>query len=309
MIHVSQMLTQVDEARMNSHLLYIARHPLPFRKVNYTIPGRSVPTLEETDRYIVTQLTGYGYCVGREPCLVKPFGRDLHKPKRHQYAPPPPDSPAYTVFNLYGHKTGQRIPDEIILLLAHKDSQSWIDSPGAYDNGVGTVALLELARLLATYPTKRTVRFLFCNEEHTPWTSITAARRARERNDHLISVINLDSLGGKSDEAIAEEKKTNVTLYTEPQGKRVADLIAEVNLYYAIGLEQESYQRPAPGDDDGSFVRAGYGCAVCNIGSYPYADRQYHLEGDTPDRVDIANVRMATQATLAAVLHIDKHGI
>lgn len=309
MTHVHQMLAQVDAGRMYDHLFYIAQDPLPYRKVNYSVPGRGVHTLQQTDEFIVAQLTSHGYSVEREPCVVKPYGRDLHKAKHHQYASPPPDTPTSKVFNLYAHKAGQQIPNEIILLLAHKDSQSWIDSPGAYDNAVGTVALLELARLLAASPTKRTVRFLFCNEEHTPWTSVTAAHKARERNDHLISIINLDSLGGKSDEVIASGKKTNVTLYTEPEGKRVADLMAEVNRRYAIGLVQESYKRPAPGDDDGSFIRAGYACAVCNMGSYPYADSQYHLEGDTPDRVDMANVRMATQATLAAVLYIDEHGI
>ncbi len=82
--------------------------------------------------------------------------------------------------------------------------------------------------------------------------------------------------------------------------------MAEVNNLYNIGLVQTSVQRPQPGDDDGSFVKSGYGCAIANLGSFPYADAEYHLTGDVAERVDTVNVRMATQATLAAVLHLDR---
>lgn len=306
--HIPELLAELDEQRMWGDLLYIAEDPLPFRKANHCLPGHDKNTLQETDVFVTNRLAACGYQVERESCLVQPFGRDVTKPIRHQYAPPVPETPSYTADNLYAQKSGNLEPEEIILLLAHKDSQSWIDSPGAYDNAAGTVALLELARVLAAYPTKRTVRFLFCNEEHTPWTSITAAQNARDRGDNLIYIANIDSLGGKSAEDIEAGKKTNVTLYTKPEGRRFADLMAEVNDRYSIGLEQTSVQRPGPGDDDGSFVKVGYGCAVANLGSYPYADQQYHLEGDVPSRVDIVNVRMAAQAILATVLHVDQTG-
>jgi hypothetical protein len=48
---------------------------------------------------------------------------------------------------------------------------------------------------------------------------------------------------------------------------------------------------------------------VANMGSYPYADPCYHLEGDTPDRVDMENVLLATRAILAAVLHVDRNDV
>jgi len=82
--------------------------------------------------------------------------------------------------------------------------------------------------------------------------------------------------------------------------------MAEVNQAYRIGLSQTAVEGPATNDDDGSFVNAGYPCAIANIGSFPYADAQYHLPGDVPERVDIVNVRMAAQASLAAVLWVDR---
>lgn len=299
-------LQQVSEVNLRHTVSHLAKAPLPFRKVNYTVPGHAQNSLEEADAWIETQLRSWGYPVEREVCQVRAFGCDLKKPKHHTYAPPPPDAPTYRVCNLFAKKSGHRRPSEIILLLAHKDSQSWNDSPGAYDNAVGTAAILELARVLASYENDRSIWFLWCNEEHTPWTSVTAADNCRKRGDNLVAIFNTDSLGGKSDEDLAAGRKTNVSLYTAPAGKRLADLMAEMNEVYRIGLVQTSRQRQQPGDDDGSFVKAGYTCAIANLGSYPYADAEYHLAGDVAERVDMVNVRMAAQATLAAVLHLDR---
>ncbi|MFI5269790.1 MAG: M28 family metallopeptidase, partial [Chloroflexota bacterium] len=295
----------VSAERLRENLFYLAKEPLPFRKANYTVPGHRQTTLEEADAWLAAQLRSSGYAVEREGVPVQAFGFDATKPKQRAYARPALDAPWHTAFNLYAKKAGRQHPEEVILLLAHKDSQSWVDSPGAYDNAVGTVAVLELARVLAEYPSARSLWFLFCNEEHVPWTSIAAAEQARQRGDNLIAIFNLDGLGAKANDAIATGHKTNVTAYTTPEGRRLADLMAAVNEEYAIGLLQEAKQRPHPGDDDGSFIKAGYLAAVVNIGSFPYADAEYHLESDGPERVDIDNVRMATQATLAAVLRLD----
>lgn len=299
-------LAQISEENLRRSVFHLAKDPLPFRKVNYTVPGHTENTLDETDAWIESQLRIWGYSVEREACEVQAFGCDVTKPRHHTYAPPPPGAPFHKVHNLYAKKAGRHHTQDIILLLAHKDSQSWTNSPGAYDNAVGTAAVLELARVLARYPSDRSIWFLWCNEEHKPWTSVTAATNCRQRSDRLVAIFNTDSLGGKSDGDIAAGRKTNVSLYTAPEGKVLADLMAEVNVAYRIGLVQSSQQRQRPGDDDGSFVKAGYPCAIANLGSFPYVDAAYHEAEDKPERVDIVNVRMATQATLAAVLRLDR---
>jgi Zn-dependent M28 family amino/carboxypeptidase len=217
-----------------------------------------------------------------------------------------PEDSWYTAYNLYAERKGHSQENEIIVVLAHKDSQSWIDSPGANDNAIGTVGVLELASVLAEHPSERTIRFLFCNEEHTPWTSVTAAQNAKARGDQILAVFNLDSIGAKSTEETAAGKKTNITAYTEPAGERLASLMSAVNARFAIGLEQRAVKRPSLGDDDGSFVRAGFGAAVINIGSWPYGDPNYHVEGDIPERCDVTNAAMTVQATLAAILTLDQ---
>ena len=82
--------------------------------------------------------------------------------------------------------------------------------------------------------------------------------------------------------------------------------MAAVNTRFSVGLEQRAVKRPGPGDDDGSFVKAGYAAAVVNIGSWPYGDPNYHGEGDIPERCDVPNAAQAVQATLAALLTLDR---
>ena len=303
---VRRLIGNVDTRRISKDLFYLAKDPLPYRKLNLTLPGHEKNTLYEADDYLAGQLEACGYRVEREGVQVQAFRRDESKPKHAQYSTPKPEDPWYTAYNLYAERKGRSQPERIILILAHKDSQSWIDSPGANDNAIGTVGVLEMARVLADYTPESTILFLFCNEEHTPWTSKTAAQKAKSRGDNIVAVFNVDGIGAKTAEDTAAGKKTNVTAYTEPEGKRLAELMAEANSRYSIGLEQRTAKRPSPGDDDGSFVLAGYPAAVINIGSWPYGDPNYHAEGDTAETCDIENAAMTVRAILAAVVTIDR---
>jgi hypothetical protein len=304
--NIRRLISAVDSRRISKHLFYLAKDPLPYRKLNLTLPGHKKNTLYEANDYLAGKLKGWGYHVEREGVQVQAFRRDTSKPKHAQYSSPKPEDPWYTGYNLYAERKGRSNPDRIIVVVAHKDSQSWIDSPGANDNAIGTVGVLEMARVLAEYTSESTIRFLFCNEEHRPWTSKTAAQKAKSRGDNIVAVFNMDGIGVKTAEETAAGKKTNVTAYTKPEGKCLAELMAEVNIRYSIGLEQRTAERPRPGDDDGSFVLAGYPAAVVNIGSFPYGDPNYHAEGDIPETCDIENAAMTVQATLAAVVTIDR---
>lgn len=302
---IPDLIAQIDYNELSSNLFHLSKDPIPYRKVNYTIPGHAKNTLYEADDFIVSKLESWGYNVEKEGCQVQAFRRDMSKPLSQQYSLPMPEDPWYTVFNLYAKKKGEVYPDRIIIFISHKDSQSWIDSPGAYDNAVGTVANMEIARVLKDYPSRHSIWFIFCNEEHHPWTSITSANRAKERGDNIIAVFNLDGLGGKSQEDTKAGRRTNVTLYTTPEGERIANLIAFANEKYRIGLIQSKFQRQSPGDDDGSYIKAGYPAAVANTGSSPYADPNYHAESDIPELVDLQNVLEAVRLSMAAGIMLD----
>ncbi len=305
---IAGLIARIDPQRIRKDLFHIANSPLPVRKANVTLPGHAKSTLDETDDFLMERLKGLGYSPSKEAAKAQAFGFDASKPRRNAYAMPKPDAPWYELYNIYAERPGRARPEEILLLVAHKDSQSWFDSPGAYDNAIGTVTILEFARVLAGYANQRTIRWLWCNEEHRPWTSVKAAAAAKARGDKLVAIFNVDSIGGKSQAEIDAGKKPNVTLYTKPEGKRLAELVARMNDEYHIGLDQRIVQRTSPGDDDGSFVQAGFPAAIANLGSFPYVDPNYHDYGDTAEKVDIPNVLMAAKAILAAVLHVVRDG-
>jgi Zn-dependent M28 family amino/carboxypeptidase len=71
-----------------------------------------------------------------------------------------------TVFNTVAEIRGTERPEEVVLLGAHLDS--WDLGTGTTDNGTGSIAVLEAARILRASGVKprRTIRFvLFSGEE------------------------------------------------------------------------------------------------------------------------------------------------
>jgi hypothetical protein len=297
---------KVDTERIRKGVFYLSKDPLPRRVLNWSLPGHNLSTLEEADAWLIQQLTKNGYKPSTDETRVRAFGRDFSKPPAHQYSRPPDDAPWYTARNIIAEKLGKKYPDDLIIIIAHKDSQSWIASPGANDNAVGTCGALELARVLKKYKPEHTIRFIFCNEEHTPWTSVTAANAIKESKRNVLALINMDGIGVKSPQQAG--KMTNVTRYTTPEGEKLANLMSLLNERHSLGLEQSKFLSPRPGDDDGSFINAGFPWSVLNIGSMPYADPNYHLETDTPDKTDVANAALTVRLTLAAILHLDAFG-
>lgn len=299
------LLQQVSADRLRHDLYYLCRDPLHFRKVNYTRPGQTIDSLAEADTFIRTQLESIGYTVTTTTHRVQPFRCNSAKPLHHWYDTPAPTDPFYDVANLEVTRPGRGMRgDEIIQLISHKDSMSWIDSPGAHDNAVGTIVNLELARILAACDLDRTVRILFCNEEHTPWTSRFAAEAAATRGDRIIAVLNNDALDGRSDEEMTAGKLSHVIAYSTPEGKTLADFMLTSAARHHIDLDLRCAFKEHINDDDGMFIKAGFPAAVANIGSWPYADSQYHLPGDTPDRVNIENLVRSTQLLLATILDL-----
>lgn len=301
-----KLTPKVNKERIRKGVYYLAEDPLPRRVLNWSRPGQTLSSLEEADAWIIGQLRRSGYKPELDSTMVRAFGRDRSKPLSQQYAPPPENSPFYTANNIMVRKNGTKYPDELIIIIAHKDSQSWIESPGANDNAIGTCGALELAMVMKKYKPKHTLLFIFCNEEHTPWTSVTAAADIKASGEKVLAVINMDGIGVKA--PAQKGQLTNVTRYTTPEGERLADMMAMLNTWHALGLQQTKFLSKQPGDDDGSFIKAGFPWAVLNIGSMPYGDPNYHTEDDTADKVDYENAKVTVQLTLAALLYLDANG-
>lgn len=303
------LLNLVSLERLRTDLFHFCRDPFPFRTVSYTKPWHTRHSLDEFDDFLADEIRRYTDGLEIIDNKIQAFRCDESKPLHHWYSSPKPEDPWYTGHNLVVTLPGSDCPDEIIQLISHKDSMSWICAPGAQDNAVGAAANLEIIRVLSKLPHHRTIRVLFCNEEHCPWHSLTFAKVAKERGDNIIAVLNQDSLCGKSDEETAKGIRTNVTCYSTPEGKKLADFVVREASVYGLPLEVKTVFKEYVNDDDGSFIKAGYPCTCMNLGSFPYTEPNYHLPGDVPERVDYVNLQLATQQILAAVLDLDEKGI
>lgn len=303
----SEILNGVSIDNLKHDIFCFCRDPFSFRTVKYTIPWHTKNTLDELDEYLAGEMKKYAK-VNMLPYRLQAFRCDSTKPLHHWYSAPLPDDPFYDANCIEVVIPGKKYPDEIIQLVSHKDSMSWINSPGAHDNAVGLAANMELVRVLSRLELDRTVRVLFCNEEHTPWYSRDYAEAAAKRGDRILAVMNQDSLCGKSDEAAAAGIRTNVSSYSTPEGKVLADFTVAENAKYNLSLTATTAFKEHVNDDDGSFIKAGYKRTVMNHGSHPYGDPQYHLPGDVPERVDLVNLQLVTRLILACVLDISEKG-
>lgn len=94
---------------------------------------------------------------------------------------------------------GRKTPEEIFMVIAHYDSisaQAENTAPGADDNGTGTAAALEVARLLKEVRLHLTVKIaFFSNEEQGRLGSRHFAQKARSENLDIRATINLDVIG------------------------------------------------------------------------------------------------------------------
>lgn len=105
----------------------------------------------------------------------------------------------HTVRNVVGVKTGTTYPSRKYMICGHLDSTSGQPqtlAPGAEDNGSGSVAVLEAARLLAPLETESTVYFVcFTAEEQGLVGSAHLAQIADQENWDLRGVLNMDMVG------------------------------------------------------------------------------------------------------------------
>lgn len=185
----------VDRARLMADL---AALPFP-RAARGDLASRQA--LAQTETWLIDRLTGLG-CVPERFPLSWTLRADLALRGRD----PLEDDPLAdrTWHNLIVEFPGRGpLAGEVLILGAHFDTA--VGAAGADDNGTGTAALLELARVLKDRPMHRTVRLIFFNlEEAGLKGSIEYARALKPRLDagdeKLVGMVSLEMLGYFSDE-------------------------------------------------------------------------------------------------------------
>lgn len=283
-----------------------------------SMPGRShsgpLPPLGEDESEIARRLVGHvGILAGEigERNLLRPrqldeaaqyLGRTLgelgYAVETQEF-----EVDGKAVRNVESALAGGTLGDEIVVVGAHYDSV--FGCPGANDNATGTAAVLEIARLLAGRRLRRTVRFvLFVNEEPPFFLtgamgSRVYARRCRSRNERIVSMLSLETIGYYTDEDGSQQYPFPLDLFYPSTGNFigfVGNLPSRGLVRRCIGAFRRHAAFPseglaAPGwvtgiswSDHSSFWEHGYPAVMVTdtaVFRYP----AYHTSEDTPDKV------------------------
>jgi hypothetical protein len=208
--------------------------------------------------------------------------------------------------NVIGTKTGTEFPNKKFIICAHYDDMpSGLIAPGADDNGSGTAAVIEAARILSQYSFPYTVIFALWDEEEQGLIgSEHYANLAQTNNDSIIGVINMDMIAFDSN----NDGNADVHTSSVANTNELKDNMLEVNLAYGINLDLDVVPTE-PYSDHQSFLDHGYG-AILLIEDDNDFHTQYHTVNDNlsyynqPYYIKMAKLAIGTFATLALNLDV-----
>jgi aminopeptidase YwaD len=162
--------------------------------------------LRKTEVLLTKSLTNMGYKPTLQEFKWALPARNWPAPGAAPDAGSKQDLPAkeseHTWHNILVDLPGTDLPNEVLIIGAHFDAV--LNCPGADDNGTGTAALLELARVLKDHPTHRTIRLIFFNLEECGVIGsghyARSLRPAPEKpKETIIGMVSLEMLGYFSD--------------------------------------------------------------------------------------------------------------
>ncbi len=233
---------------------------------------------------------------------------------------------ARTWHNLIVDLPGRETPKEVLIVGAHFDAAP--GAPGADDNGTGTAALLELARVLKDVPMKRSVRLIFFNlEEIGLKGSAEYVRKTRAKwsggEETIVGMVSLEMLGYFTDEPGSQRSPIPAIegVFDPPT---VGDFIAigttKKHAPFAKRLEEEM-RRAAPGlktiapdflpdlplappdlmrSDNGPFMWAGLP-AVMLTDTSNFRNPNYHRATDTIETIDAERFTLVVKGLAGAI--------
>ncbi len=204
-----------------------------------------------------------------------------------------------TWVNVVGTLRGLRRPSEIVILCGHYDSISedpYNFAPGANDNGTGTAAIVEIARVFSNYDFDRTVRFiLFSGEEQGLVGSHEYAEEARAAGENIFWVFNIDMVG------YMPSQPWVVDIRTDYPSEELADTFIAVGERYTSLMGNKVLMPDAPSDQR-SFWEFGYQ-GIWGRGGGDY-EAYKHTTADTIGNLDLDYLTEVTRMFAAGTLEL-----
>lgn len=199
--------------------------------------------------------------------------------------------------------------DEVVLLSAHHDV--WFTA--ANDNSAGVAVLLEVARLLADRPLKRTVRLVSFDQEEP---GLYGSRRYYEDHDwsRIVAALNVDTLAYTSatqDQPAGfdlPDEGDFVSVLGNGPGSELASTVAQVAaalddpVPVVIAVAAGHTDWPATGGFDTSDHAAAWDRGIPGLffsDTAFWRNPHYHTESDLPDTLDPVFFRRAAALVAA----------
>lgn len=237
----------------------------------------------------------------------------------------------YTGHNLFGTLRGTVSGDKVVIVDAHYDSV--INGPGADDNGSGTVAVMEIARLLGRYPTKKTLRCIgFDLEESGLVGSGKYVQTGLPAGEEVLGVYNFEMIGYYTTEPNTQQVPTGFNQLFPAAYNEIAanqfrgDFLINVGNVESIALGTQFANAATqfvpdlkvisiypPGNseiapdlrrsDHARFWDAGHSALMLTDGAN-FRNHCYHTPEDTLEKLDFRFMAKVTRATLAAAAQL-----
>jgi hypothetical protein len=237
--------------------------------------------------------------------------------KRQEY-----DARGVESANIIIEMQGISQPDQIVVVGAHYDSIP--GSPGANDNGSGVAALLEISRLLAGKKLARTLRLVaFTNEEppffiHRDMGSRVHAARARARNENIVGMLSLETLGFYSEIPGSQTYPFPFSFFY-PHTANFVGFVGNIRSRHLVKLSLAAFRQttrfPSEGaavpgwitgigwSDHWSFWREGYKAIMVTDTAFFRYDA-YHSSQDTPEKIDYDRLARVTSGLAEVVAEL-----
>lgn len=192
---------------------------------------------------------------------------------------------AYEGRNVICTKPGSRYPEWTIVIGAHHDAVP--GSPGADDNGSGTVGVLEIARILSQIETDVTIKFMtFDGEEYGLHGAWHVADRAVAEEEPILYMLNMDMIAHYTNDNTVKLYHGAETSYSQ----LFVDLADSL-----VGLNAILYGSSG-GSDHYPFQQNGF--AVTFAHEYIFSS-VYHSPQDSTTYMNFDYMKLNVQASLA----------
>lgn len=284
------------EGNLKAHVIKLSKE---VGERNYLYYG----PLDKAADYIIAEFKEYGYAPQIQSYNI---GNKIYK-------------------NIIAVKSGNKSPQEVVIIGAHYDSVA--GSPGANDNGSGVAALLKLSQLCSGLNTDRTIKFIaFVNEEPPFYLSGDMGSRiyakdAKRRREDIKAMISLETIGYYSEKPKSQSYPFLFYRFFYPDKANFIAVVGNFTSRRLVKKIKDTFKRNStfniesvvapeivPGvnfSDHDSFWRYGYrACMITDTAFYRYP--YYHTPEDTYEKISYNKLAEVAKGLYYILLELSK---